>query len=221
MPKHDLNVPFSEKDVVKALGARWDGDRKTWYVPEGTSLSGFEKWIPFRNVCSPHWYIAQTKGICWKCNEITLLTSILLPEGHQTLEVNEDENEDENDSFWLVQNKPAFIFYIYDIPHDNLIRLHEIKHYLSLDFSKTTKSKYWMNHCQHCFSKQGDFQMHCEPGGYFFPMDSNQAKEIALHAINQPFTTSCGGISLNHININFHGVDAHTAGEMIPYMLNN
>lgn len=28
----DLNVPFHEKEQVKALGAKWDAVQKTWYV---------------------------------------------------------------------------------------------------------------------------------------------------------------------------------------------
>lgn len=41
-----LNCPFPEKDRAKALGARWDINTKKWYVPEGTSLEPFQKWLP-------------------------------------------------------------------------------------------------------------------------------------------------------------------------------
>lgn len=34
MPRIDLTVPFAEKDEAKRLGARWDGERKLWYVPD-------------------------------------------------------------------------------------------------------------------------------------------------------------------------------------------
>lgn len=34
----DLKVPFSEKDEVKNLGARWDSIKKTWYIENGSSL---------------------------------------------------------------------------------------------------------------------------------------------------------------------------------------
>lgn len=41
-----LQVPYAEKDAAKALGARWDSKNKTWYVPPGTLLEPFEKWLP-------------------------------------------------------------------------------------------------------------------------------------------------------------------------------
>ena len=40
-----LNVPFADKDQAKALGARFDGAKKLWYVPKGADLSKFERWL--------------------------------------------------------------------------------------------------------------------------------------------------------------------------------
>lgn len=41
----DLYVPFTEKNRVKDLGAKWDGNTKKWYVPDHLSLDQFEPWI--------------------------------------------------------------------------------------------------------------------------------------------------------------------------------
>lgn len=49
----DLEVPYSEKDQAKALGARWDPGRRTWYVVDQESLYPFLKWIPER-LKAPH-----------------------------------------------------------------------------------------------------------------------------------------------------------------------
>ena len=38
-----LNVPYEEKDLVKALHGRWDG--KSWYVPKGVDYHPFRKWM--------------------------------------------------------------------------------------------------------------------------------------------------------------------------------
>jgi hypothetical protein len=41
-----LKVPYADKDAAKALGARWDAKRKTWYVPDGAAAAPFERWLP-------------------------------------------------------------------------------------------------------------------------------------------------------------------------------
>lgn len=41
-----LTVPFAQKDKAKALGARFDGDARRWYVPSGLELAPFQAWLP-------------------------------------------------------------------------------------------------------------------------------------------------------------------------------
>jgi N12 class adenine-specific DNA methylase/antirestriction protein ArdC/phage/plasmid primase-like uncharacterized protein len=40
-----INVPFKEKDDAKELGAKWDRQEKSWYVPAGVVLAPFDKWM--------------------------------------------------------------------------------------------------------------------------------------------------------------------------------
>src|SRR3954468_23296756 len=43
----DLTVPYARKEEAKALGARWDGDKRTWYAPPNTDLRHFDRrWLP-------------------------------------------------------------------------------------------------------------------------------------------------------------------------------
>ena len=42
----NLTTTFAEKDKVKALGARWDVARKTWYIEDVEDLTPFKRWIP-------------------------------------------------------------------------------------------------------------------------------------------------------------------------------
>lgn len=39
-----LAVPFAEKDEAKKLGARWNAERRSWYVPPGIDISLFSRW---------------------------------------------------------------------------------------------------------------------------------------------------------------------------------
>ncbi len=43
-----LEVPFSDKELAKSLGARWDRDLKCWTAPEGSELSKMYKWFPVK-----------------------------------------------------------------------------------------------------------------------------------------------------------------------------
>lgn len=45
-----LKVPFAEKDQARLLGAKWDAQLRTWYVPKGMLLSPFECWLPMIEV---------------------------------------------------------------------------------------------------------------------------------------------------------------------------
>lgn len=46
MPRQYLDVPYRSKDAAKALGARFDGAVKRWYVEAGTDLVAFTAWLP-------------------------------------------------------------------------------------------------------------------------------------------------------------------------------
>ena len=40
-----IDVPYKDKDIVKLIGARYDGDKKQWYIPQGIDLKLFGKWM--------------------------------------------------------------------------------------------------------------------------------------------------------------------------------
>lgn len=50
-----LDVPFSEKDQAKALGARWNPAEKKWYVPVGVDPAKLAPWriLPSNNPALP------------------------------------------------------------------------------------------------------------------------------------------------------------------------
>lgn len=49
MLKQYLNVPYAQREEAKKMGARWDPEKKKWYMPvfSGTHWSpyGYEHWI--------------------------------------------------------------------------------------------------------------------------------------------------------------------------------
>jgi hypothetical protein len=48
-----LNVSYADKDKVKALGAKWDAKRKTWFIRDAEDLTPFLPWIP-EYLLKPH-----------------------------------------------------------------------------------------------------------------------------------------------------------------------
>jgi exodeoxyribonuclease VII large subunit len=41
-----LSASYSEREEVKALGAKWDATERKWYVPAGRDLAPFAPWLP-------------------------------------------------------------------------------------------------------------------------------------------------------------------------------
>lgn len=191
MPRIDLNVPFSEKDDAKRLGARWDANKKVWFISDGADLSAFRRWLPQGpdvGIRAESYFIAKSGKHCWKCGDVTRVFGVGVPAGYETLEL---DDEEDGASYWRVSDQPSFVHYVTDLLPGVAARVKALSHYYRIDFSKTTQSSYWMNHCEHCGMKQGDFEMYCEPSGAFFPMNRREASLIVLDVIAEPF--GCNG----------------------------
>jgi Domain of unknown function (DUF5710) len=161
-----LNVPFSEKDEVKSLGARWNPNLKKWYIPSGFDTSRFARWLPAENefALSPIFFV-ESHGNCWKCNQLSEVYCIASYGLMYVDEVNRD--------FTTFSNLENIDSQIAELIHKN-IPLYKP------DYSQTVGGMYYMNHCEHCSAKMGDFYMHEEPGGAFVPIDRDAAMRITL-----------------------------------------
>jgi hypothetical protein len=40
-----LECPYSEKDLCKALGGRWDPKARQWFIPAGSNSQLFSRWL--------------------------------------------------------------------------------------------------------------------------------------------------------------------------------
>jgi hypothetical protein len=192
MPPIDLNVPFHEKDDAKRLGARWDAARKTWFLPDGTNTGPFGKWLTSQsdsNIRCSSYFIAQSTRMCWRCDQSTPVFSFLLPRGHEVWL--------ESDEFvgWEHQASAAVVYYTTHIPSTVQAQMRSLSCQYRNDFSQTTQTFYWMNHCEHCGMKQGDFELFEEFDTPFCPVDVRDASRILLHPIQKPFEASATSIA--------------------------
>jgi uncharacterized protein DUF5710 len=197
MPRVELRVPFHEKDDAKRLGARWDADRKTWFVPAGADLHAFERWLPEAphiNVRSSMYWIVTSTRKCWKCDRGTEVFAFALPEGHFCLEI-DDSAPPESCEIWErgeLNVVPHYIDYLTETVQG---RMREVTPHYRIDFSQTTCSSYWMNHCEYCGSKQGDYELFCEPGVAFMPITPQQVSRIRTVQVFESFAAGAGGLS--------------------------
>jgi hypothetical protein len=115
----------------------------------------------------------------------------VLAAGHEALYV-EDEPADD---YWQVSEMPVVLSYVGYLTDPVAARLRPLASHYSIDFSQTTGTFYWINHCEHCAAKLGDFDTVCEYGVAFSPRTTEHAAAIYLEEIAEPFATSCGGYS--------------------------
>jgi hypothetical protein len=191
MARLDLRVPFAEKDVARRLGARWDPQQKVWYVPDGVDPTPLRKWVPLPiqpNIRSATYFIATTDRQCWRCFGQTQVWGIMLPAGHEVFQVDDDPADDH----WEVMDELTLLSYIGDLPDRVSAHLHDLAPQYRIDYSQTTQSFYWMNHCEHCAAKLGDFDTNNEFGLGFDPASAAQAATIRLCEMFETFAASCG-----------------------------
>lgn len=159
-----LNVPYSEKDNAKSLGARWDAETKHWYIyaNKPSDYQKFARWILGDNeetvIVSKYLYILETERACFKCGKQTRIIGLGIGD------------------FTVIYNNPDGSVY-YET--NNIIRLAwteneknippKLLKYLKKQYSTYTgysnfaKSYAFSNHCDHCGVLQGNWFLFNEP----------------------------------------------------------
>lgn len=189
----DLDVPFAEKDEAKALGARWDPACKTWYVPAGLNPDAFERWLPADEgqiELVPPVYAVESKTACWRCDKVTRVVTVAA----ESFIGRGESKEPVEPDLYLFSG-------IESLPQELLGALRRVNPGYRKRFSKTAGMSYYMNHCS-CGAQLGDFYMHSEPGGAFFPATPQAARAIRLHRLKlQGPLAITGAPSMVHPNL--------------------
>lgn len=199
----ELNVPFAQKEEAKKLGARWNPERKKWFVPEGVSEMPFKRWIEnvpkpsarpaTQTMFAPLW-LMTSKESCYRCHKNSVVFAI-------TSQAIEDYDiGDENDVHYQMHRTDKNHY----VSISNLEHVDErIGQYLAravpnyrIDYSKTQNARVYMNHCEHCQTKLGDFYMHNEPGGAFYPDSYEDAQKMKQIVFEQGQYTVRGSVGV-------------------------
>ncbi|HEX4377129.1 MAG TPA: DUF5710 domain-containing protein [Steroidobacteraceae bacterium] len=202
MGRIDLRVPFAEKGEAKRRGARWDTGQKIWYVPGGLDPAPFQQWRyepPAPNIRAHTYFLAQNRRECWRCDALTTVHAIVLPGGHERLYVADEPSDDE----WEVIAAPTTLLYVAHMQEPGPTRLRTLAPRYKLAYSQAVHQSYWMNHCERCDARLGDYFTGSEFDAAFNPVTRFAAGEICLRLIQEPFGASCGGYAEDMPLFNF------------------
>lgn len=150
------------------------------------------------NIKSEHYFVAHNTTECWRCTKPTKVWGFFLPEGHHVYDPDEDENPS-NPQNWYQSGSVASLPFVVSLCDNALRRIGRLAPQYKLAYSKMADTRYYMNHCEHCGVKQGDFKMYQEPHGAFFPMDEAEAARITVYRVNEPFEADASSVEGFHL----------------------
>src|SRR6185437_14792060 len=112
---------------------------------------------------APTWNFVGASRECWRCEALTSVFAIVLPSGHETLIAEDDPRADR----WVRGEWSVLLSYVGDVPRCVAAEFQMIAPQYRVDHSRTIGSSYWMNHCEHCDAKLGDFETIEEPDTFY------------------------------------------------------
>jgi len=121
-----------------------------------------------------YFFVGRSTQCCWNCQRMSDVYSIMVPAGFEHL----DEGR------WSIEDEPSFLSNLTRLSREPYQLMQKNYPLYGPDFSKTAEDDYFMNHCQFCGAKLGDFYLHLEPGGAFFPTGREQATKVRLRRFN-------------------------------------
>jgi len=160
---------------------------------------------PDANVRSETFSVARSNALCRHCGESNNLIALVVPDNHEILEANEDEDanphpdaeadvrEPPAPDVWQRANANAVLFYVDYLPDGVRDRLQQISPFYRMGYSAVTLNSYWANHCEHCGTLLDDHELHCEPDGAFVPSNESAAAAIQLSSVQAPFHAAAAG----------------------------
>jgi hypothetical protein len=142
-------------------------------------------------VIDPPLYMASTTITCWRCGADTPAVALIAPN------VPEEDGE-----VGILSN-------IIELPSSVLVFVQARFPTFKRQLSRTTQSEYYANTCPQCGALSGDFYLHSEPGGAFFPKTEADAARLTVEEIplDGPIEVAaclgigCGDFILEHGNL--------------------
>lgn len=176
-----LNVPYSEKDIAKKLGARWNPDCKKWYVPQKKDYPRFAKWIITQGniVACDAIYVMEGRHPCFRCGKETRVIGFALENFYEFYAGSEDEEIES--TYWSDVIRIAGP--IDPIPAP-LLKCLQSKYNYKKRYSYTTRESHISNCCDHCDVLQGDFFLFNEVDSPFFIDSPQKVRNLHIYKVS-------------------------------------
>lgn len=184
---HFLDVPWDRKDIVKAMGAKWDPAAKRWYVPDGVDPAPFHRWAINEAptmmsqasqfaIHADRFALLNGEVACWKCKQTTPVSAFFL-DGYS--EPDEESNER------VVSSEQTVVHGVVGLNPEVSELIKQEAPWMRPGFSKTRDHAYLAPHCQHCDALQGAWFL-SEPGAPFFPQTPQEAARLTVRWFDTP-----------------------------------
>jgi hypothetical protein len=183
-------------DAIRGKGV-WFDSPAGWFATKDSDLLALIGWMP--DYIAPYFYLAKNVVPCWRCKKTGPVFSMISKGNHfQRRELDDmEDGEKINEIEWIVGEYGDFTgMFLSNVTLVN----GRVQRYLAercpsyrVAFSKTAASNYFMNHCTDCDAKFGDFFIHGEPGGAFFPTTEVEAGRIELYRVDLPLLAQGNG----------------------------
>lgn len=170
-----LNVPYTEKDEAKALGAKWNPSEKSWVAPGSTynEYKKYSRWFDGSIIVQNELYLIDAARICWKCGKTTKVVCFALK---NYVDINSQYLDYHYFLTSMITKMPGEVF--------NHIQGH---YNFKEKYSNTIKGKCWANCCSHCDSLQGNNYLFYELDSPFYADAPEKARQLTMYRISLPF----------------------------------
>ncbi len=176
-----INVPYSEKDEAKKLGAWWDSQKKSWYVKRRKDYPKFYKWILGNQeetfILCDYFYIVEAMRKCYRCKRETEVIGF----GIENFYILHDPKEYRDLYSWW--DEDIHMASYIDPMSDKLLDFLNREYGYHMGYSKTVEDSYMANHCKYCNALQGDYFLFNEPDSPFCIDTIDDARNLKLHKV--------------------------------------
>ena len=139
------------------------------------------------NVRAPAFFIVTGHCHCWKCGDQVMVIALGVTPPFTRRNVTLE---------WLEGTSLAVLSYVERLPTSIVDHLAQLAPRFFRDESQWHRRPYWMNHCQHCGAKIGDYET-IESQAAPFSVQKFDANKLGFTIISEPFVAVAAVVKQN------------------------